>query len=63
MTVARAEGKLEGIAEGEAKGKAEGEAKKARETAIAMLAKGFDPELIADCTGLSVEEVNALRQS
>jgi predicted transposase/invertase (TIGR01784 family) len=51
MTVARAEGKLEG------------EAKKARETAIAMLAKGLDPELIADCTGLSVEEVNALSQT
>jgi predicted transposase/invertase (TIGR01784 family) len=51
MTVAREEGK------------AEGEAKKARETAIAMLAKGLDPELIADCTGLSVGEVNDLRQS
>jgi predicted transposase/invertase (TIGR01784 family) len=66
MTVAerkgKAEGLAEGLAEGKAEGKAEGLAAGKMETAIALLAKGLDSKLIADCTGLSVEEVNALGQ-
>jgi predicted transposase YdaD len=67
IAIGKEEGKQEGIAIGKEEGKqegiAEGEAKKARETAIAMLAKGLDIGLVADCTGLSVEDINALTQS
>jgi hypothetical protein len=33
------------------------------ETARKMLNRGFSPELVADCTGLSLEQVNRLRES
>jgi predicted transposase YdaD len=56
IAIGKEEGKQEGIAIGEAKGIAEGK----KETAIAMLAKGLDIGLVADCTGLSVEDINAL---
>ncbi|MGN1215548.1 MAG: hypothetical protein ACI4TJ_04790, partial [Candidatus Cryptobacteroides sp.] len=53
-----------GLAEGEAKGKAEGIAEgahdKALSTAKNMLAKSIDAETIAECTGLSLDEVRAL---
>ena len=63
-----AEGKAEGLAEGEAKGKAEGLAKgkaegKAealRQTAIKMKRMGIATTGIAECTGLSVEEIESL---
>ncbi len=51
----------EGLAEGEAKGRAEGEAKKAREIAANFLAAELPVTQIASCTGLSEEEVLALR--
>ena len=54
---ARAEGRTEGLAEGEARGKAEGIAA----TAQRMLARGISPEQVADFTGLSLDEVEALR--
>jgi predicted transposase/invertase (TIGR01784 family) len=60
-----ANAKAEGLVEGEAKGKAEGEAKgkaeKARETAIAMLARGLEVDIVSQCTGLSVEDVDKLK--
>jgi predicted transposase/invertase (TIGR01784 family) len=59
----KAEGLVEGEAKGLAKGKAEGEAKKARETAIALLAEGLHVDVVSRCTGLSIEEVNALSKS
>ena len=46
----------------EHKGETKGRAEKAAETARAMLAKGLDVELIAECTGLTLEEVQALQQ-
>lgn len=59
-----AEGKAEGLAEGEAKGKAEGLAKgKAdalRQTAVNMKRMGIDTIGIAECTGLSIEEIESL---
>lgn len=59
-----AEGKAEGLAEGEAKGKAEGLAKgKAdalRQTAVNMKRIGIDTIGIAECTGLSIEEIESL---
>jgi predicted transposase/invertase (TIGR01784 family) len=49
----RAEGKAEGLAEGEVKGKAE--------VAKAMLKNGLSVEMVMSCTGLSKEEVKALK--
>ena len=61
----RAEGRAEGIAEGLEKGKAEGRAEGAREQAIQsarnFLKLGFPVEVIAQGTGLTAEEVEALR--
>ena len=62
------EGREEGIAEGIAKGRkegiAEGEVKGRKEQAIEMAHKlkreGVDPVIIAKCSGLSIEEVEAL---
>lgn len=47
-------------AKGKAEGRAEGAAEKQREVAGKMKGKGLDAETIADCTGLTVEEVEAL---
>ncbi|MDD6836744.1 MAG: hypothetical protein PUF04_06245, partial [bacterium] len=62
------EGREEGIAEGIAKGRkegiAEGEVKGRKEQAIEMARKlkeeGFDSAIIAKCSGLSIEEIEAL---
>ena len=57
----RAEGRAEGIAEGRAEGIAEGTAQgvSAAKLSIAksLKAKGIDPSIIAECTGLSEEEI------
>ncbi len=57
----RAEGRAAGLEEGRAEGRAEGLAKGQEqakaEIARAMLAKGLAPEMIADLTGLPIEEV------
>jgi hypothetical protein len=42
-------------------GEAIGEAKKARETAIAMLAEGLTVAMVSRCTGLPIEEIEALQ--
>jgi predicted transposase/invertase (TIGR01784 family) len=51
-------GKAEGIAEGIAKGKAEGKVTFAR----VMLSKGKHYDEISELTGLTVDEINELRQ-
>ena len=60
----RAEGKAEGRAEGRAEGLAEGEVigetKGIHKTARNMKAKGISMEMIMECTGLSVEEIERL---
>ena len=60
----RAEGEAKGRAEGEAKGRAEGEAKGRaeanKETARKLKQAGADIDMISSCTGLSVEEIEAL---
>jgi predicted transposase/invertase (TIGR01784 family) len=43
-------------------GRAEGELKKARETALSMLSDGLSVETISKYTGLSVQEIEALRK-
>ena len=50
-----------GLEEGEAKGKAEGRAEGKAEIAKAMLAEGMDLALIIKLTGLSAEELSALK--
>ena len=47
---------------GEARGIEIGTAKRSTEIAAAMLAKGLPIELICELTGLTPEEVNALKQ-
>ena len=55
-----AEGLAEGLAEGHAKGLAEGRAEGRIEIAKRLLAMGLTIEQVAEGTGLSVKEVEAL---
>ena len=55
--VDRAEGKAEGLEEGKAEGLVEGRAEGAVETARRLKGFGVDPAIIAECTGLTPEEV------
>ncbi len=59
--VDRAEGRAEGLAKGLADGRAEGlidgKAEGALETARRMKARGIDPVVIVECSGLTPEEV------
>ena len=56
----RAEGLAKGREEALAKGRAEGLTKGREETARNMKAKGLPVDLIADCSGLSPEEIAKL---
>ena len=58
---ARKAGLKEGMALGERKGRLAGERKKAIETAKNLLKKNISAEIIAECTGLSLEEVKRLK--
>ena len=60
---ARKAGLKEGMALGEAKGLLAGERKKAIETAKNFLKKNISAEIIAECTGLSLEEVIKIKDS
>ena len=52
----REEGRAEGRVEGEAKGRNE----EKRENALNFLKKGIDALLVAECTNLTLDEVQAL---
>lgn len=56
----REKGMAEGLAEGRAKGRAEGIKLRSIEIAKQMLAKGISPETVAECTGLTAEELKGL---
>ena len=58
----RAEGIAEGRAEGIAEGRVEGRAEGFMEVAKKMLDKGMSAEVVADMTGLSLDEVFKLKQ-
>lgn len=60
MTIAE-QFRAKGRAEGMAKGKTEGEAKSKRQIALNALQHGLAPAVIAELTGLSVAEVEALQ--
>ena len=51
-----------GLKEGMEKGLLAGERKKAIEAAKKMLKKNISAEIIAECTSLSLEEVNSLKK-
>lgn len=50
-------------AQGKEEGRTEGAADKANQIALALVQNGFAVELIAKSTGLSVDEVNRLKES
>ena len=56
-------GHMDGLEEGEAKGRAEGRAEEKSAIARALLADGISPEKVAQYTGQTVEDVNALGSS
>ncbi len=59
-TEARAEARAEALAEGRAEGRTEGRAEEKIDTARKLKQAGVDIAIISQCTGLSVEEVQAL---
>ncbi|MDR2781080.1 MAG: hypothetical protein LBB21_01295, partial [Holosporaceae bacterium] len=56
ITVAREEGKAEGITIGEERGELKGK----RETARAMLSEGIATSIVNKCTGLTIDEIKAI---
>ena len=58
-----AEGEAKGRAEGEAKGRAEGEKKERLRNAAGMIKNGIPENVISDITGLSIEEIKALKEN
>ena len=56
------EGLREGFDLGKAEGKAEGRAEGKAEVAARLLAKGVDPNLIMEATGLTPEEIQKLKK-
>ena len=57
---AEAEGRAKGMAQGMAQGMAEGEALAKTEIAKSMKAKGIDISTIAECTNLTIEDIEKL---
>ena len=60
MDYAIAQGHAQGKEEGIAEGKAEGQAEEKQTIARRMLAEGLSVDLVAKCTGLTVEQVQCL---
>ncbi|WP_018085688.1 hypothetical protein [Desulfurispora thermophila] len=58
----REEARAEGWMLGKQEGLAQGELKKARESALAALRKGLDPQLVSEITGLPLEDVLELQK-
>jgi predicted transposase YdaD len=56
------EGKLEGKIEGKMEGQIEGALLKGKFAAQKLIQRGFDNEEIADITGLTIVEIEAIRQ-
>ncbi|MDR3224654.1 MAG: Rpn family recombination-promoting nuclease/putative transposase [Holosporales bacterium] len=61
ISIAKNEGRDEGLAEGEAIGLEKGKLEKARETAASFLAMGLSVKQVVQGTGLSLEEVLRLK--
>ena len=56
------QGRAEGLEEGRKQGRVEGRKEEKRKLALNMLAKGFDPDLVAEIAGLTESEVRAMTQ-
>ena len=61
LSQGKAEGKAEGFSQGKAEGKAEGFSQGKVEIAKNMLNEGIDINIIIKCTGLTNEDINALK--
>lgn len=61
LAFAEARGEAKGEARGEARGEAIGAAKAKKETATNLLKMGMEPESISKATGLTIEDIQALR--
>ena len=57
----RDQGYRDGLSQGKAEGKAEGKNERNIEIAKNMLNEGIDINIITKCTGLTNEDINALR--
>ena len=57
------DGRLDGIAEGMTAGVQKGKQETAVEAARNLLLKGINPEIITECIGLSLEEVQKLAKN
>jgi predicted transposase YdaD len=62
IAIGEERGKAEGIAIGEERGKTEGAHEQAISAATSMIADGLPSATISKYTGLSIEEIDALRQ-
>lgn len=62
LSTAKWEGRIEGLAEGEAKGMEKGIAKGLLQAAMKMKLAGMPLPVIADCTGLTVEEIEMIEK-
>ena len=58
--LAAASSREKGKAEGKIEGKLEGKLESSRQIAKKLKMKGVDSELIAECTNLSIEEIDKL---
>ena len=58
-----AKGRAEGEAKGRAEGRAEGEKKERLRNAAGMIKNGIPENVISDITGLSIEEIKALKEN
>lgn len=58
----REEAYNEGLESGREEGREEGALEKARETALKMIQNNLSFDLITECTGLSLEELNVLKK-
>ena len=63
MEFAKLKGLAEGEAKGRAEGRAEGEKKERLRNAAGMIKNGIPEEVISDITGLSIEEIKALKEN
>jgi predicted transposase/invertase (TIGR01784 family) len=58
--LAAASSREKGINQGKIEGRIEGKIEGKLEVALKMKKKGIDPELISECTGISIEEIERL---
>lgn len=63
MEFAKLKGLAEGEAKGRAEGRAEGEKKERLRNAAGMIKNGIPENVISDITGLSIEEIKALKEN